>query len=266
MSRTSSGSSCSDSAVKPTRSQKRAVTSRRSSSGRASLRVWIAAVGGTTARDGPGAAGGEDVASRMPHWLQKRLPARFSAPQEGQRDGKAPPQLEQKRLPGRLGWPQVGQLTLGGSIVSPSYHHPCLTDHPGGTALEPEHDGGDGEHLGTFRIRQRERRRSRSHGIWGRRHGGRDPGHGAPRGRNREPTPFILGRQARGTARSSTGATACARWLRRVHAAATPATTGSMTWRYGSVQTAVSRTAGCSLHREDHISMSKRHVLCRRAQ
>ena len=81
--------------------------------------------------------------SAMPHWLQKRLPARFSAPQEGQRGGNGAPQLEQKRLPGRLGWPQVGQLTLGGSIVSPSYHHPCLTDHPGGTTLEPEHDGGD---------------------------------------------------------------------------------------------------------------------------
>jgi hypothetical protein len=61
---------------------------------------------------------GVEGASVVPHWLQNRLPGRFSAPQDGQYGGNGAPQLEQKRLPGRLGWPHDGQLTLDDSIAS----------------------------------------------------------------------------------------------------------------------------------------------------
>src|SRR5207248_11056542 len=89
MSRTSSGCSDSERGVKPTRSQKTAVTSRRSSLGGSSMWAWVVAAGGAMAPEaaatgavGRVAIGEGNGASGVPHWLQNRLPAGFSAPQE----------------------------------------------------------------------------------------------------------------------------------------------------------------------------------------
>ncbi len=90
--RSSSGSRCSASVEKPTRSAKRTVTRRRSPT-----RDAVA-----------GSAGPSVPSSGAPHEPQKRNPAGFSAPQEGQAGVRVAPQEPQNRASAGLSNSQAG--------------------------------------------------------------------------------------------------------------------------------------------------------------
>src|SRR5579859_3198212 len=134
MSRTSSGSSCSESGVKPTRSQKRAVTRRRSSVGGTLGTVGARIASATEAGAGDGADRaldslnvwrGEAAAWRaVPHSSQNFCLAVTGLPQAGQTRGSAAPHSAQNFLPAAPGVPQLGQGTVAFSIVPLSYHLP----------------------------------------------------------------------------------------------------------------------------------------------
>src|SRR5216683_6667794 len=107
MSRTSSASRCSDRGVKPTRSQNKAVTRRRSSP---RVSVLTAAGGAST-----------DAVWGAPHSSQKRMPTRFSAPHELQRGANDDPHRPQNRLPLGTDSPQAEQKIVAESNAASCY-------------------------------------------------------------------------------------------------------------------------------------------------
>jgi hypothetical protein len=83
--------------VKPTRSAKSTVTSRRSATG--ASRVALAGAGSRAAESGD------------PQSPQKRFSGGFSAPHVAQTTASAVPQSPQKRFPAGFSAPQFGQIT-----------------------------------------------------------------------------------------------------------------------------------------------------------
>src|SRR5262245_61977865 len=107
-SRNSSASSCCESGVEPTRSQKRTVSWRRSPGG--------TAVAGAGA---PGAAA--TVRSGEPHPPQNLSPGWFATPHEAQTAASAAPHSAQKRRSARLSWSQDAQR-IACLVACSDYH------------------------------------------------------------------------------------------------------------------------------------------------
>ena len=123
--------------MKPTRSQKRAVTSRRSSWRGSEEDVRGAAFAASTdvtsrgvSRSGADAesagAADEDAESDEPQYPQKLESMGTDCPHEGQSPGSADPQKRQNRIPGGLAFSQEGQINDEGSMVQPSYNLPAV--------------------------------------------------------------------------------------------------------------------------------------------
>src|SRR5262249_25978044 len=102
-SRHSSASSCCESGVEPTRSQKSTVSWRRSPPG-------IAASGASVDVGAPDT--GATVGSRAPHPPQNFSPGSFATPQAAQLEASAAPHSAQKRRSRRFVCPQDGQRTV----------------------------------------------------------------------------------------------------------------------------------------------------------
>src|SRR5262245_46253968 len=108
----SSGSSCCESGVEPTRSQKSTVSWRRSPTGNAASFVGA---GGETA------IAGDTVGSRSPQPPQKLSPGSFDTPHAAQTVASATPHFAQKRRSARLSWLQDGQRIVA-VLASGDYH------------------------------------------------------------------------------------------------------------------------------------------------
>src|SRR5258706_8588908 len=107
ISRTSSGSSCDESAVEPTRSQNITVSSRRSA---LSMRGGAGTIVGAGAATSP---------SDLPQPPQNLAVGSFWNPQAGQGDGSGDPHWAQKRLVAAFSTMQLGQriwCPLAGTI------------------------------------------------------------------------------------------------------------------------------------------------------
>src|SRR3954453_19416394 len=117
MCRTSSGSSCSEWVVKPTRSAKRTLTILRSS----------LSSGGTGAAGGA-AGGGAAPSTRVPQLVQNAMPGATASPQPAQRRSNGVPHWPQKREPGGLSKLHAEQVK-GAAPGSPFELWPGSAEH-----------------------------------------------------------------------------------------------------------------------------------------
>src|SRR3954462_11971519 len=113
VSRTSSASRSSANGVKPTRSAKRTLTTRRSALS-APVGGW--AVGATGRGRAPLAAAGAGPASAKPHSAQNFAPGTYGVEQLGQVDASAVPHSAQNFAVAALAVPQLEQFNVGETL------------------------------------------------------------------------------------------------------------------------------------------------------
>src|SRR5215471_1511185 len=103
----SSGSSCWESAVEPTRSQNITVSWRRVASTSSGPPLVLATVAGRVGGAGSAAVGGDPDASAIPQPPQNFSPGSFTKPQTAHGPASAAPHSLQKRRPSRLATPHL---------------------------------------------------------------------------------------------------------------------------------------------------------------
>src|SRR5215470_12661512 len=113
----SSGSSCWESAVEPTRSQNITVSWRRVASTSSGLPLVLAGAAGGAGAAGSAALGGGADASAIPQPPQNFSPGSFTKPQTAQGPASAAPHSLQKRRPSRLANPHLAHCKCSSPSV-----------------------------------------------------------------------------------------------------------------------------------------------------